>query len=84
MHTAYPILTHTKFLVMKIEFVGTIRICGLVTPSGRPFRQWLALFSTASLVKVTIGPTVPYCRLVAGCDNRLAFAQARQVKRLSG
>ena len=25
-------LTITKFLVTKIEFVGTIRICGLPTP----------------------------------------------------
>jgi len=45
-HTAYPILTHTKFPGMKIEFVGTIRICGLVTPSAvddcHYFRRWLA------------------------------------------
>jgi hypothetical protein len=46
-HTAYPILTHSKFPVMKIEFVGTIRICGLVTPSALDdchFRRWLAFF----------------------------------------
>ena len=45
-HTAYPILTHTKFPGMKIEFVGTIRICGLVTPSALDgsLRRWLAFF----------------------------------------
>ena len=45
-HTAYPILTHTKFPVMKIEFVGTIRICGLVPPSALDgsLRRWLAFF----------------------------------------
>jgi len=36
---------------------------------------------TASLVEVTKDPTVPFRRLVAGCDSRLALAQ---VKRLSG
>lgn len=32
LHSAYPMLTRTKFPVMEIEFVGTIRICGMVTP----------------------------------------------------
>jgi hypothetical protein len=31
MHSAYPMLTITKFPATKIEFVGTIRICGLPT-----------------------------------------------------
>ena len=35
----------------------------------------------ASLVEVTKDPAVPFRRLVAGCDSRLALAQ---VKRLSG
>ena len=46
LHSAYPMPTHTKFQVMKIEFVGTIRICGLVTLFAldeHHFRRWLAL-----------------------------------------
>lgn len=46
LHSAYPILTHTKFPVMKIKFIGTIRIYGLVTSFAldeHRFRWWLAL-----------------------------------------
>jgi len=32
LHSAYPMLTITKAPGVKIEFVGTIRICGLPTP----------------------------------------------------